>query len=704
MTGQNPLRLRLLGELEVARESEVLALPQSKKTRALLAYLAAVGRPQRRERLCILLWDIPDDPRGSLRWSLSKLRNLVDAPDHKRIVADRDSVRFDNSQTEIDLHKLRSVAAKGLDHIQTEQLESLAETFRGEFLEGLDLPNCPDFQAWCVAEREETRALNLEILRRLLKAYAGEPENALRHGRRLIQLDPYDETAKLRVVEHLAVVGRWDEAEQHYEAGTKVLKQVGGDHGKALEHLWRRLRTSPPAKTAIQVQTAERPPVGGPAAHNDGARPRDHLGAIEKAAEKLPLPDKPSIVVIPFTQADGGPSDLADFGYGVSEDLATALANTRWSFVISPGSTLRYRGQEDGVEEIAQDLGVRYVATGVVAKSKEAIQLAIEVTDTVVGTPVVSERLETAPHRLSELLGDGAEIISGAIKSEFDDAAVGRARPRAFADLEAWELCKRARLLLLERDGASVSQALDLLQESIKLDPGLSQAYSYRVVAHFAQVALDLVAPEPAWTEAVIELAESAVERDQKDALAHCAVGLSRIVRREHQLAIPALETAVGLNPSLTEGHYALGTAFLCSGRIPDAISHFQQAIRLSPYDPNMGFFLLRMAEAHLLSRDYDKAVEWGRRALERGPAQWTHYSVLVSALGHLDRLGEASTVLAEIGGRWPNYTLAFVRDRHLFTDQIRLEFVGEPQMFTDQDVFAHYLDGLRKSGVSAHA
>ena len=101
------LTLNLLGDLEVIRDGVVLPLPPSKKTRALLAYLALQDRSFRREALCELLWEVPDDPRGSLRWSLSKLRRLVDEPDRPRVVADRSTVRFDREGLEVDLLLLR---------------------------------------------------------------------------------------------------------------------------------------------------------------------------------------------------------------------------------------------------------------------------------------------------------------------------------------------------------------------------------------------------------------------------------------------------------------------------------------------------------------------------------------------------------------------------------------------------------------------
>src|SRR5262245_42956240 len=115
MPQQRALSLRVLGEIEIRRGNRTLPLPQSKKTRALLAYLAVTGRPHRRERLCNLLWDVTDDPRGALRWSLSKLRALVDESERPRVVADRDNVSFDATGLWMDLHAVRESLASGIE-------------------------------------------------------------------------------------------------------------------------------------------------------------------------------------------------------------------------------------------------------------------------------------------------------------------------------------------------------------------------------------------------------------------------------------------------------------------------------------------------------------------------------------------------------------------------------------------------------------
>src|SRR5688500_6841428 len=135
------LSIRLLGEMEITRRGERLELPRSRKTRGLLAYLALANRPVRRDRLCALLWDAPDDPKGALRWSLSKLRSLVNDPDQVRILANRELVSFNPLSAHIDLAAVKARLDGRIGEVYTSALKDLETEFRGEFLEGLELSN-----------------------------------------------------------------------------------------------------------------------------------------------------------------------------------------------------------------------------------------------------------------------------------------------------------------------------------------------------------------------------------------------------------------------------------------------------------------------------------------------------------------------------------------------------------------------------------
>src|SRR5215470_17144449 len=136
------LKLAVLGEFKVFRDGEMVSLPPSRKTRALLAYLAVVQRPQRRERLCEMFWEIPDDPRGALRWSLSRIRQIVGGGPESFVRADRNTVSLDPDGFDCDFRLIVGLRPDLVDKLDTATIEAIADSFQGGFLEDLYLPNC----------------------------------------------------------------------------------------------------------------------------------------------------------------------------------------------------------------------------------------------------------------------------------------------------------------------------------------------------------------------------------------------------------------------------------------------------------------------------------------------------------------------------------------------------------------------------------
>jgi DNA-binding SARP family transcriptional activator len=222
------LSLRVLGEVSIERNGQRLALPPSKKTRALLGYLLVEPREHSREQLCSLFWDAPDDPRGALRWSLSRLRPLLDEPGSQRLIADRERVRLDPLGASIDL---RTVEALQTSEAEADELQRTELLFRGELLEGLELSEAFRFQAWCTARREEARRLHAQLLRRLCAKL--EPQRALPVARRLVELDPGDEAAHRHVMELLGALGRPKEARLQYDACREILRTTLGANPSA---------------------------------------------------------------------------------------------------------------------------------------------------------------------------------------------------------------------------------------------------------------------------------------------------------------------------------------------------------------------------------------------------------------------------------------------------------------------------------------
>jgi DNA-binding SARP family transcriptional activator len=183
------LDLQVLGAFTVRHNGAPLDLPPSRKTRALLAYLAVVDEPQRRELLCELFWDAPDDLRASLRWSLSKIRKVVDIGGQEVLAADRNQVALRTQSIALDLRQVRALSER-LPSAGVAELEGAVRALKGGFLEDLSLPRCRPFESWRLARADEVRLLRTTMLRALVDRLAGEPARALPHVLALQAMDP----------------------------------------------------------------------------------------------------------------------------------------------------------------------------------------------------------------------------------------------------------------------------------------------------------------------------------------------------------------------------------------------------------------------------------------------------------------------------------------------------------------------------------
>ncbi|MBL8289282.1 MAG: AAA family ATPase [Rubrivivax sp.] len=287
-----PLRIALLGDLAVVRGGRRMALPASRRTRALLGYLVATSAPQSRSALCDLLWDGSDDPRASLRWSLTKLRPVVDGEGGgPRLVADRERVAFEGGGCAVDTHVLAPLIEAGpaLRHAPIAQLEAAAAALAGEFLDGLELPACYRFHHWCMAERERYGTLRRAVLQALTERLAGEPERALPHGHAMVAAEPLAEGAHATLVALLAAAGRYPEAERHYAWARDLLRrEVAAPDGGPLDEAIRRVRRE--RREAAAAAAAALAATSAAASSSDPATPAAAHGeepAFERTAAPL---------------------------------------------------------------------------------------------------------------------------------------------------------------------------------------------------------------------------------------------------------------------------------------------------------------------------------------------------------------------------------------------------------------------------------
>jgi pimeloyl-ACP methyl ester carboxylesterase/DNA-binding SARP family transcriptional activator len=219
------ISVNLLGELAVFRDGQPLALPTSKRTRALLAYLAVTARPHRRDRLCEVFWEIPDDPRGALRWSLSKIRPLVNEQDCERLTADRERVALLTSEIDIDVNKL---AAKARDSsLSVAELEATERQLKKPLLDGIDLPNQALFQQWLTGERQEINRLRAKTLASLSSHPEVNLPERLRWTHEWLELEPFNPQAATQLLTLLEKLERGEEVAELSKEFSKRFRNAG---------------------------------------------------------------------------------------------------------------------------------------------------------------------------------------------------------------------------------------------------------------------------------------------------------------------------------------------------------------------------------------------------------------------------------------------------------------------------------------------
>ena len=223
--GAAALQVRLLGPLTVSRGTSTLALPASRKVRALFGYLSLAPHAVTRSQLCELLWDVPNDPRGELRWCLSKIRRIVDQPGRRRVEAQADTIRLELADCVVDAIEINQAVQEGIETLTTERLRTLSALFVGDFLEGLEVDRSPVFNSWLVAQRRRLRGCHAAVLEHLVRKVPGDEIFA--HLETWLQLAPFDRRIHEALLSALARRGRIREGEEHLAATARLFEAEG---------------------------------------------------------------------------------------------------------------------------------------------------------------------------------------------------------------------------------------------------------------------------------------------------------------------------------------------------------------------------------------------------------------------------------------------------------------------------------------------
>jgi len=384
---------------------------------------------------------------------------------------------------------------------------------------------------------------------------------------------------------------------------------------------------------------------------------RETPPAASPSADKpLALPDKPSIAVLPFDNLSGD-ADQDYFADGIAEDLITALSRIRWMFVTARNSTFAYKGQSPDVRQVGRELGVRYVLEGSVRTGGKRVRISAQLIDSSTGNHVWANRYDRELVDLFDLQDEISETLVAALQTEVGEFERERAHRKPPENLDAWESYQRGLWHLWRINAEEFAEACRLFKLATDLDPNFAQPVAAMGYTLFRSI-IDAYAESPLEAlEQALQCANKAIALDDKEAMAHFALGRIQSLRGEYDAAIEELRTAIDLNPSLALAHFGLGVALLESKQPDEAVRECDRAIRLSPRDPlSWAFFAIR-AQAHLSLRNYDAAVQDARRAI-RNPAAsiWPH-AALAAALAYLGRCEEAKIALDKLFEIYPHFS-----------------------------------------------
>lgn len=631
------LDIRMLGPLTVDRKGETLRFPASRKVRALFAYLALSTQAVQRTQLCELLWDVPNDPRGELRWCLSKIRSIVDEPQKQRVITIGDTVRLDLSDCAIDTVQVAQAVHDGLAAIPADRLRTLAALFRGDLLEDVDIDRNHAFNNWLIAQRRRFRACHAAILEHAVKA-APEDE-AFVHLDRWLELAPFDQRVHQILLNALARRNRVREGEEHLAATIRLFESEGLD-SMPLREIWRTARAKTETGPRLLPHAAMAEPQLG-----------DGISGTDVTASR-----RASIAVMPFVNRGAG----TEFGGGsagaLAHDVITRLAKLRTLFVIAQGTVFALHERGIGSEAAGRMLNVDYVVSGAMHRVDNRITVAVELAETrtarIAWAEVFNRKLDDAFLVLDEI---GNRIVAS-IASEIETIERNRAILRPPSSLDAWESYHRGLWHMYRFSRADNERAAHFFETAVRLDPTFSRAHAGLSFTHFQNAfqGWEKRAPE---VDRAFEAAGQSLMADDRDPAAHWAMGRAQWLRGNYNQSIAELEQSVNLSPNFALAHYNLAFVNSTGGDSNSAILSSDRSRDLSPFDPMLfGMFGARAMALVRLGK-FDEAADWGIKAAAR-PNAFAHIKAIATySLALAGRIEEARAHLAAIHKELPGYT-----------------------------------------------
>ena len=639
--GAGRLRIRMLGPLEIRRDGAALPLPASRKVRALLGYLALAPRDVSRSQLCDLLWDVPNDPRGELRWCLSKIRRLVDEPDRHRVLAREDAVRLDLADCFVDAIEVQRAMKEGAGALGAGEAEALAMLFGGDLLEGLEMDSSPAFAGWLAAQRRRFRSAHVALLERL--ATQAPAEESFGHLERWLELAPFDRGAHELLLGALARCGRLREGEEHLQAAARRFEAEGLDFAAA-RRAWH----------AALKEDGGHSPLSTASPGPEVAFTGDEPGRVGAAARRA------SVAVMPFQDGTGA-ADRRGWADALAHDVITRLARLRSLFVIAEGTVFALKERQLPPETAGRLLNVDYVVAGALRVHGGRLSVEVQLDETRTARVVWSESFDQPRDDAFDVIDEIGNRIVASIASEIETNERNRAILKPPSSLDAWEAYHRGLWHMYRFTRPENDAAQRFFERAVSLDPTFSRAHAGLSFTHWQNAFQGWADREPEIARA-LDAARRGMLVDDRDPAVHWAQGRALWLRGLHDQSVLELAQSVDLSPNFAQGHYSLAFVQAQAGDPLAAIAAADRSRSLSPFDPLLFGMLGARAIALVRLGRFPEAADAAVKAAARPNAHAHIFAIAAFSLALHGALEEARAHAAATRRILPGYTLAHFR------------------------------------------
>ncbi len=405
-------------------------------------------------------------------------------------------------------------------------------------------------------------------------------------------------------------------------------------------------------RTAVAVVIALLVVAGGVAIWKSSQPPPTEVASVEKMA--FPLPDKPSIAVLPFNNMSGDP-EQEYFSDGMTEQIITGLSKISSLFVVARNSTFTYKGKPVKVQQVSEELGVRYVLEGSVQKSEEKLRINAQLIDAIKGNHLWSETYDRELKDIFAVQDDITQKILTALQVQLTRGEQARVSARGTDNLKAYLKYLQAYEKWIQMNKESNHLARQLAEESIALDPDYAIPYITLASTHMMDVFLGSSKSPKDSIKKAMELNKKAMALDDSLPNAHSQLGLLYTMTRQHDKGVAEAERGVELNPNSSTANDLLGMTLSYAGRHEEAIPVFKKAIRLAPFAPAKFYYHLGVAYLH--TGQCDKAISACEEAVRRGSNTPGAHHNATAAYSMCGREEEARTAAAEVLRLNPNFS-----------------------------------------------